>query len=718
MPAMRIALPNPRRHAPPMPVLRDARTRLFLTSFTLLFVELVLIRWIPSLVTYVGFFSNFLLMASFLGIGLGILVGRRVGTLVASPFPLLLFATMALTTTAQLNVQVRSSGEIFFGLAESNSADVNFLVLPLLIVLVVALMATLALPLGPLLRAMPPLRAYAIDIAGSMAGIAAFAIVSILQTPPGVWFAIVALLLLLLALGRGPTMWSVVGGLAMLATIYGGFLSPPNVTESWSPYYRIDVFPDSNGVANLSVNGIPHQVLWPASDPSKNGFYDQVYRWFPGRTFGHVLIVGAGSGTDVAVALAHGAGSIDAVEIDPRIQAIGQDLHPDKPYADPRVHVYINDGRAFLRTSQTRYDLVVFALPDSLTLVSSTANLRLESFLFTDEAFAAVRDHLAPNGLFVLYNYYREPWLIEKLDSQLAGTFGSSPPLLRIFDGNQAAFAAGPLAAAVAGHPPGDTVDAVPNVGAPTPRDATDDWPFLYLRVPFIAPYYLAALAFLLALSGVGIWLAGRLRSPGSHEIGAPSVKLDFSPHFFVLGAAFLLLETKSLVSFSLMFGTTWIVNALAFFAILASVLIAIGVTARFRPRRAWPFYACLALSLGLAYLIPPEQLLVDPPALRYALAGAVAFAPVFFANLVFTYSFREARAADMAFASNLLGAMIGGVLEYLALLTGYRFLILIVAALYAVAYLLATRWRVFADRSLAVSSAPVALAEAGSATG
>ena len=52
-------------------------TRLWLTSTTLLFVELLLIRWVPAEVRYIGFFSNFLLMASFLGIGLGILLALR-----------------------------------------------------------------------------------------------------------------------------------------------------------------------------------------------------------------------------------------------------------------------------------------------------------------------------------------------------------------------------------------------------------------------------------------------------------------------------------------------------------------------------------------------------------------------------------------------------------------------------------------------------------------
>ncbi len=519
-------LPGPRSRTRPLRPLAGNAVQLLLTSACLLFAELTLIRWIPSLVTYIGFFSNFLLMASFLGIGLGLLAGRRGMRLPASPFPFLLLATMLLVTAAQLNVQVRSEGEIFFGLAESHSADVNFVVLPVVVLLVVALMAALALPLGPLLRSMPPLRAYAIDISGSLIGIAAFAGMSLLGTSPAAWFAALALLLALMALGRGFSAWSLVGGLAMVATVFGGTLTPAEVEQFWSPYYRVDVFTDSRGLTGLSVNGIPHQTLHAADDPRKNAFYQQVYDWFPGRTYPKVLVVGAGTGTDTAIALARGAGAVDAVEIDPVIQRLGIQRHPDHPYDDPRVTRYNNDGRAFLRTQQERYDLVIFALPDSLTLVSSTANLRLESFLFTEEAFRSVREHLTDDGIFVLYNYYREPWLIAKLSSQLETVFGERP-LLRLYDGNQAALAAGPLVASVAGTPPGDTTDPVPAVIGPAPRHATDDWPFLYLREPFIAPYYLVALAFMVVLALGSIGVAAR-------RTGARAVQ--FSPHFFVLG--------------------------------------------------------------------------------------------------------------------------------------------------------------------------------------
>jgi hypothetical protein len=674
--------------------LADPRVRLFLTSGTLLFVELLLIRWIPANVRYVGFFSNFLLMASFLGIGIGILLGRKGWRLPFSPFTWLLFVVVALVFTVQLNVQINSNNELFFGLAESEAADTNFLVLPLVVLLVAAIMAALALPLGPLFRAMKPLRAYAIDILGSMAGIAGFTALSAAGTDPLVWFAVMAVLVLLLALGGGITAWSAVGGAAMVAVLYAASVAAGG-GDIWSPYYRITTYRTEDGILRIDVNGIPHQALHPLDAP-KEPFYDQIYKWFPGRTYDEVLIVGAGSGSDVAIALARGAKHVDAVEIDPAIQAIGVAEHPNAPYDDPRVTRIVNDGRAYLRNTDKKYDLVVFALPDSLTLVSTAANVRLESFLFTEEAFASVRDHLTDDGVFVLYNYYRKPWLVRKLSTMLSETFGGDP-LVHKYARVMAALAAGPLVNDLAGGPPpGDTVSAVGQAGV-EPKPATDDWPFLYLRTGFIARYYLVALALILAFAALAVFGAARATATPIRR---------FSPHFFVLGTAFLLLETRSLVSFSLLFGTTWIVNALAFFAILASVLVAILINARFPIRRPNLFYVGLFVSLAIAFLLPPESLLIDPPWLRYLLAAVLAFAPVFFANLVFSHSFRDTATADMAFASNLLGAMLGGALEYLALLTGYRALLPLVAVLYLLAWLFATRWRRLADRDLETAGA------------
>jgi hypothetical protein len=300
--------------------LRGNRTRLVLTSGSLLFVELLLIRWIPSEVRYIGFFSNFLLMASFLGIGLGILLGRRRNLDTIAIFPVLLVLIVWLITSQEWNFQVDSRDELFFGLAESGAADVNFLVLPIVFALVTALMATLAIPLGPLLRSMPPLQAYGWDIVGSMSGIAGFTILSAAGTPPYVWFIVAAILVTLLLAGTDS------GGLilrvpaaAALAVVLVMTFRAGDESEIWSPYYRINTYRVASGEMYVNVNGIPHQALHPVDAP-KEQFYDQLYKWFPGKTYANVLIVGAGSGTDVAIALRFGAQHVDAVEIDRAIQ--------------------------------------------------------------------------------------------------------------------------------------------------------------------------------------------------------------------------------------------------------------------------------------------------------------------------------------------------------------------------------------------------------------
>jgi predicted membrane-bound spermidine synthase len=660
---------------------------LFLVSATLLFVELLLLRWVPANVIYVGFFNNFLLMASFLGIGLGILIGKD-----GLPRPLL--ASLLLAGIAVLvvltRIDLRSSGrELFYGANEQLVFDVNFVVLPVVILLVTAVMAALALPLGTLLRSFKPLHAYGIDITGSLLGIAMFAGLSAVGTPPVVWFAIAALLVVAQVVVAMQQRAFVVGVAIVLSLV--GFASA-NSDERWSPYYRIAFGSFLDGTRLVFVNGILHQAMWEADNPNKEPFYEQLYRWFPDRTFSNALIVGAGTGTDAAIALRHNVKAIDAVELDPVILDIGIAEHPDHPYDDPRVRTIVNDGRAYLRQTDKRYDLVIFAQTDTLSLVTSTANLRRESFLFTEEAFASVRQHLAPGGIFVLYNEYRDAWLVGRLGGMLADTF-DHPPLLRTYarDGRVSAaiFAASvePLAAPADAEP-------VPLSALPAVRD---DWPFLYVQVPSIAPRYVVSLGALLVFGGIAVWGATRRRRASMAH---------FSPHFFALGAAFLLLETRSLVVFSLLFGTTWIVNALVFFGILASVLVAILVNARFPRVPAWPLYAALFGSLAVNAVLPPASLLFDPPLLRYIVAAALAFVPVICANLVFTRSFRESSRADVAFASNLIGAVVGGVLEWGALIVGYEALLGFVAALYLVAALFASRWRLLGDHALAAPSA------------
>ena len=207
---------------------------------------------------------------------------------------------------------------------------------------------------------------------------------------------------------------------------------------------------------------------------------------------------------------------------------------------------------------------------------------------------------------------------------------------------------------------------------------ATDDWPFVYLPQPSFPGLYLRGLALVAGISLTGVWL-----------VAPRNVLRRFDWHMFFLGAAFALLEVKALIVFALLVGSTWIVNSLVFFAILASVLIAVRVNVRFRVRRIWILYLLLFGMLALNLVVRPETLLLSNVFARYLVASVLAFTPVFLANVIFSNSFRDTEKADIAFASNLLGIMTGGMLEYLSMLFGYHALLWLVIAFYALAMVL-----------------------------
>ncbi len=673
--------------APEKPFIANLRARIFLLSFAMLFFELLCIRWIPSYVRYLSYFNNFILLASFLGIGLGMLSARR-KRFWFLPFPLMLLLLVIVVAFNRFDLQINSTQVLYYGAGEAQSAQAeNFIVLPIIFGLVAACFIPLARSFGQLFARVEPLAAYTFDIAGSLAGIASFAAMSYFSLPPLFWFSILALPTLLLSSRRALIVVALVlcAGMVVVGQLQRG--------AYWSPYYKILLHPALPSGYIVDVNNAGgHQSMIPWQD--KEPFYRRLYQIFPGHSFHHALILGAGSGSDVATALAYGVRSITAVEIDPTIQRLGVRYNPDHPYADHRVRVVINDGRSFLQNSTEKFDLIIFALPDSLTLTSSNTSLRLESFLLTQESIVAARARLMPKGLVVLYNYYREQWLVEKL-ADMAGHAFNQEPLVSTYGGwgRAAVIMVGPrLATLPAGRFGPYHEQRQRNEGRlsvigegyfplTSQAPATDDWPFLYLRDHNFPTLYILGLAM------VGLYAVGGIL------IFAPRrVLRRFDWHMFFLGVAFMLLEVKSLTTFSLLFGSTWLVNALVFFAILSSVLLAVLVNRRFALRLVWPFYLALFAILTFNLLLPPEALLLPNLVMRYLLASILAFAPVFLANIIFTNAFRDSEAADIAFASNLLGIMVGGALEYFSMLFGYRLLLVLVMIFYACALLLRRR--------------------------
>jgi SAM-dependent methyltransferase len=637
----------------------------------MLFIELVLIRGTAANVVYLSFFTNLVLLASFLGIGLGFLrAGLRTDRFRYAPGLLVALAAFVLLFPARIGPSVHGVPQLrgLFG----TSAIPEWISLPLIFAGVVAVMAAVAQRVATLFARFEPLEAYRLDVMGSIAGIAAFSALSFVGADPLAWGVVIVVAFALLL--RDETSAGVIASLAALVVLAAGVSFAPN--DEWSPYQRVSFASTSaDGLTPIFVNNRPHQTMMPLDVLlERHPFYEDPYSHLLRSGPGDVLIVGAGSGNDVALALAKGAGHVDAVEIDPALQRLGARGHPEQPYSDPRVTVHIDDGRAFLERTDRTYDLILFALPDSLTLVSGQGGLRLESYLFTREAVESVREHLRPGGVFSMYNYYR-PDIFERYAATLTEVFGHAPCL----DGGRVgAGSRSQSVLTVSVEAVGIACDTPWVQLGTAPEPATDDHPFPYLRSRTIPTSSVVALVLVLLASLVVVQRgAGR-------RIGEMRPFVDL----FFMGAAFLLLETKSVVQFALLFGTTWFVNSLVFAGVLLSVLAAVEVVRRVRLPRQGILFLFLLGALVVAWSIPPSALLSLAPVPRFAAATGLAFAPVFLANLIFAQRFKDVGASTVAFGANLLGAMVGGTLEYASLVVGYRALLPIVGVLYLCAFL------------------------------
>jgi SAM-dependent methyltransferase len=670
--------------------------RTFLASFLVLFLEVALIRWMPAYIRLLAYFSNFILLASFLGIGVGCLLASSKRRLFPW-FPLLQAIVIFCVYYFRLEIAVPTSGSIYFtsGTAEKTVLVESTMLLPLLFVAVAALFATMAQRMGREMATLPPLAGYTWNVAGSLAGVAAFAAISWQQLSPVWWFGLAAVAAVpLFLVGEPAEPGAPRAGRRLPAAILGlefAVLAASLVLVGlmargaiWSPYYKITV--GHNGPETVvEVNNIFHQSMAPVEQ--KEYFYQWEYNVF-GDTFDDVLILGAGSGTDVAAALRHGAKHVDAVEIDPAIIKLGREHHPDHPYSDPRVTVINDDARHFLRTTTKHYDLVVFALIDSLTMQSSFSGVRLESYMFTVESFRAVRDHLKPDGLLVVYNYFREPWLVDRLANIAAEAFGEEPHVhvhaARAYLG---VMLAGPRLKTLTSEPHvPDIVTAFNQSHDPAPaqlhaRDqsiepATDDWPFLYLKERSLPSHYAVTLAMILAVSTLVVLAA--TRGQGGR----------WSWQFFLLGAGFMLLESKSIIQFALLWGSTWVVASLAIASVLTMALIANWVVAHVEIRRPWLVGGVLVALLAANYLVPIGRIGFESRALESVFYAALVFSPILCAGLIFGSAIQRSDSLARDYGTNLLGAMLGGVGEYLSLVTGFRLLLLVIALCYVGALL------------------------------
>ena len=730
---------------------------LFLISFLILFFELACIRWFGSMVVYLTFFTNIVLLATFLGMSVGCLAASGHRDWTRAVIPLLLLAAVmscgawyVFTHVAPYMISVGGQGspqQVYFG-TEYRTRSLSTFRVPIEILagfffmLIALVFVGFGQVMGRALDKAPDrLVAYISNIGGSLAGIAAFALASYLRTTPFTWFAVV-LILWSYFLKRW-TRLQASGLVAILVLIgfasYNVSVSAPYQARTrlhvlmWSPYYKI-VYTPQNRV--IQTNNISHQTMLSVEDAGPAYELPHLLnRDAGGKPFEDVLIIGAGSGNDVQAALENGAKHVDAVEIDPQIFDIGRAEHPNHPYDDPRVSVHIDDGRSFIQKTSRKYDLVVYALVDSLVLHSGYSSIRLESFLFTRQAFDDIAARLKPNGVFAAYNFFRQGWIVGRVDKMAEEAFGVRPLVISLpyvesirpmdLQTNRITFFLAshnaPIVTAITREfeqrqsfwinqrpavnkllngfgpqpPPAPEASAKDWLRiAPATVDTlsvtrlpNDDWPFLYLREARIPALNLRSMALIAALSLAILYAF------------APVRRVRPNWQMFFLGAGFMLLETKGVVHMALLFGSTWLVNSVVFFAILVLILASNLFVLILKPQKLWPYYLLLSAALVVNIAVPMSRFLALPGLEKVAISCAVIFVPIFFAGIIFGASFRDSSQPDVDFGSNIAGAILGGLSENLSLMIGFNNLLIIALAFYVLSAVLGgpfrfLRWR------------------------
>ncbi len=691
---------------------------LFLASFLALYFELVVIRYLSTEIRVFAYLKNLALVASFFGIGLGMILGNSPKTM-RRFFPLfaaLLFLLIAFAPALHLtHLPVPGGQYVMFGHSAIPSGAwallwlflqtcVFFAVVPAILYLVVMFFLVLGGLVGERLALLKPLRAYGWNLIGSLAGIIAFTGLSFSTTPPVVWilagvavaipffirerWSLVALIILVCVLDLPP-----IRNLRDHNYDVSGHSLPQQTL--WSPYYRITFFevPPPKGwprpaVYLVDVNHDYHQKIldlstefmarnYPSAKLNREGIeaYSLPYLLAPHPS--RVLIVGAGTGNDVAAALRNGATHVDAVEIDPCLVGLGRKYHPEHPYDSAKVSVFVNDARAFFKRANQRYDLIVFGFLDSHTMFSSLSVLRLDDYVYTLESLREARRLLAPNGTAVLaFDSGRDSFITDRIFVTLTRAFGKAP--IAYYTGYDSAGVV-----FVEGSGSAQTISDYPEISSELKTHqasaiaSTDHWPFLYLQSKTIPiPVLGVIILFLTFCSGLL-----RRRIPIRNLVDTQNA------HLFFLGAGFMLLETKAVTELSLLFGSTWIVNAVVIAAFLVMGLLA-NTIMLFRRGSRLLFYVFLFALLGVDLFLPYSVFSGLPSGIGTFVAATFASLPIFFSGLIFSRAFRDAPRPAEGLGVNLLGAVIGGVLENAVMIGGTPILGALAIVLYGLSAL------------------------------
>lgn len=724
-----------------LPIRGNRTTALFMISVLGLYLELMLIRWVGTEIRIFAYLQNTVLVVCFMGLGVGCFTSTRPIELFKGLIPLsILAAILSIPASRELLPQITLDLGVLEGFViwdrQASSQGIDTLIRAMsglfltfgLMLLIFFSFVPLGRILGRLLNEHPRIIwGYSVNIAGSLIGIWLFVILSVFYTPPSVWCAIFATLALYFVFTLKQSKSSKFKASFLLLAIVSLSLLADTVpfahTTIWTPYQKLNLWDSSAGVFRpkkykdasipegdfvIEVNNVAYQHVknlspeFIAANPER--FSDDVpgYSNYEMPFLFHedpkkVLIVGAGSGNDVAGALRNNVEHVVAVEIDPGIVKFGRAYHPEMPYQSEKVELITDDARSYFSRAvvnpniKNSFDVVVFGLLDSHT-TGSFSNVRLDNFVYTKESLQYAKDLLRPNGVLVLSFNVERDFIGDRIAKMLKELFEEEPIYYRR---DRTSISAGGMTF-VAGNLEGVRNQLVkdPMLGSLinkfkkenqtsftyTTEELTDDWPYLYLETRSIPLLHYLLAGTLLAL----LAFCSRLLSAGGSLLSWQRGQW----HFFFLGAGFLLLEVQNISKASVVLGSTWWVSAIIISGILFMILLS-NLVAYFAPKiPLFPLYLLLCLSCIALFYIDLASFASLPFVTKAIWVGLLTTFPIFFSGIIFIRSFASVEEKDLALGANLMGSLFGGLLQSATYLTGLKALLLIVTVLYIFAFL------------------------------
>ncbi len=658
-------------------------------------LELAIIRWQGTVWEVFAFYKNFSLLACFAGLGLGYALAHKNRIPATLILPLLALQVSFLIALRHglgaekirlIVTPIKEQLNMGFPTAASPSRLVaTYCFLAVTMFLTALLFIPLGQICGRLLNRTSPLKAYGLNLLGSIAGVLLSLLLSFLWTPPVIWL-IPSLLIVILLQSYSTRALILACSSALLVVSAISWPVSFGYEKIYSPYQLLERTGAPGNYMVVRAAGHYFQRMLDLSPkntatiPSLQfiaRYYELPYHLHPHSK--RIAIVGSGTGNDVAAALRMGVERVDAIEIDPVIIKLGQAFHPESPYDSRKVAIINKDARQFLRTTNQHYDMIIYGLLDSHTLLSHTSSVRLDSFVYTVEGIRDAWDHLNEDGVISLSFCILSKEIGRKIYLMMQQAFDGIPPIcIRTrYDGSvlfaqskRGKLKLDPAILSGTIFTECTNVFANPMIRADV---STDDWPFFYMPKRVYPISYVWMIILILSISTI-LYISFIGERP----------RVSLAPFFF-MGCGFMLIETKAITELGLVFGNTWQVIGIVIAAILTMAFLANVVVLKLRIQRPLAAFSLVIMSLGIGLAIARMGGYNSTIAGQF-FATFMLTLPMLFAGVAFSSLIASTKSISSALAINLFGSLCGGLFEYNSMYFGFGFLYWIAIAFYLLA--------------------------------